>query len=261
MQTAWLKSERFLISAALLLLTAVSWLYLVRGASAPKVDQMHGTTMAISQPWHWGGPEIIALTVMWGIMMAAMMLPSAAPMLLLFSRVNGEKARRGDAAVISTGIFLSGYLLVWSAFSLLAAGAQWALHNSMLLSVEMSLTSPLLQAPVVIAAGLYQFTPLKNRCLIWCRSPLEFLFTHWREGRDGALRMGLRHGLYCLGCCWALMALLFVGGVMSLFWIALLTGLVLLEKVWVRGILLGKFSGAALVSWGLFLLIRLYWPT
>ena len=221
---------------------------------------MNSPAMITSQPWRWGGLEILALTGMWGIMMAAMMLPSAAPMLFLFARVNGERARHGEAAVISTGIFLSGYLLVWSGFSLIAAVAQWALHNSMLLSTEMSLAGPLLQAPVVIAAGLYQFTPLKNRCLIWCRSALDFLFTHWRDGPGGALRMGFRHGLYCLGCCWALTALLFVGGVMSLFWIALIAGLVLLEKGWVHGMLLGKITGAALVSWGLFVVLRLCSP-
>src|ERR1700690_3554352 len=178
-------------------------------------------------------------------MMVAMMIPSAAPMILTFAMVN-RKRREQERPFVPTGIFLLGYLAVWTGFSALAAVAQWILHARALLSPMMVSTSPILGGGLLIAAGIFQWTPLKNACLTHCRSPLGFLMTDWREGRWGALFMGLKHGAYCAGCCWILMALLFVAGVMNLWWIAIIAVLVLLEKVAPKGFGVGKIAGVFL---------------
>jgi predicted metal-binding membrane protein len=155
---------------------------------------------------------------------------------------------------VPTGLFLLGYLIVWIGFSALAAVAQWILHATALLSPMMVSTSPILGGAILITAGAFQWTPLKNACLTHCRSPLNFLMTGWREGKRGALAMGLKHGAYCTGCCWFLMALLFVAGVMNLWWIAIIAGFVLLEKVAPRGLWVGKIAGLALATWGLWMI-------
>jgi predicted metal-binding membrane protein len=152
-------------------------------------------------------------------------------------------------------MFLLGYLIVWTGFSAVAAFAQWILHARALLSPMMVGTSPVLGGVLLIVAGIFQWTPLKNACLTHCRSPLGFLMTEWREGRWGALVMGLNHGAFCTGCCWFLMALLFVAGVMNVWWIAILTVLVLLEKVVPRGLSVSKVAGIFLASWGLWLMV------
>jgi predicted metal-binding membrane protein len=155
-------------------------------------------------------------------------------------------------------MFLLGYLLVWTAFSALAALAQWALHATALLSPKMVSTSPLLGGLLLIAAGVFQWTPLKRACLSHCRSPLSFLMTDWREGKFGALLMGLKHGVFCTGCCWVLMALLFVAGVMNMWWVAVITILVLIEKVVPRGLQIGRVAGVGLALWGVLMIARLF---
>ena len=155
-----------------------------------------------------------------------------------------------------TGIFLSGYLLVWTAFSALAAVLQWILHARALLSPMMTGTSPFLGGGLLVAAGLFQFTPLKNACLAHCRSPMDFLLTDWRDGKAGAFLMGLKHGAWCAGCCWILMLLLFVAGVMNLFWIAVITVFVLLEKIAPKSGWIGKSAGAVLILWGAWMIAR-----
>ena len=167
-----------------------------------------------------------------------MMIPSAAHMILTFAMVN-RKRREQERPFVPTSLFMSGYLVVWCAFSLVAALAQWALHGAALLSPMMESTSPLLGGTLLIGAGVFQWTPFKRSCLNHCRSPLQFLLTDWREGRMGALWMGIKHGAYCTGCCWMLMALLFVAGV-----------LVLLEKVAAQGPRLGDAIGLAFIAWG-----------
>jgi predicted metal-binding membrane protein len=153
-------------------------------------------------------------------------------------------------------MFGAGYALAWTAFSAAAALTQLALHRAAVLSLEMASTSAVMGGTLLMIAGAYQWLPLKGACLIHCRSPLAFLTHEWREGAAGALRMGLRHGLYCVGCCWALMSLLFVAGVMNLLWVAAITLFVLVEKLAPRGAQLGKVAGAALFTWGGWLLIR-----
>lgn len=247
--TRWLKRDHLLVSLGLAGLVALAWLDLLRRAGALSLGTV-GHEMAMPRTAPWGIADVAATATMWAIMMAAMMLPSAAPMLLLFSTVNRKRGARGTP-VVPTGIFLLGYLLVWGGFSLLATGAQWGLHTLMLLSSGSAIANPLLGGLILVAAGAYQFTPLKRVCLVHCQSPLDFLFTRWREGASGALQMGLRHGGYCFGCCWVLMALLFVGGAMNLTWIALIAGFVLLEKVLARGMLVSRLAGSLLLVWGL----------
>jgi predicted metal-binding membrane protein len=189
------------------------------------------------------------LFLMWAEMMVAMMVPSAAPMVLTFALVN-RKRREQEQPYVRTGFFLLGYLVVWTAFSAIAAIAQWLLHAEALLSSRMVSTSPFVGGALLIAAGIFQWTPLKDRCLMQCRSPLNFLMTDWREGRRGALAMGLKHGVYCTGCCWFLMALLFVAGVMNVWWIGIIAGFVLVEKLAPKGLWIGRIAGAGLVIWG-----------
>jgi predicted metal-binding membrane protein len=201
----------------------------------------------------WSFADLGAAAVMWGVMMIAMMLPSAAPMLLLFSSVQRKRRAQGEA-VVPSGLFAAGYLLIWLAWSGLAAALQWALHGVFLLSSHLATTSALLGAAFLLMAGFYQFTPWKDACLVQCQSPLAFLLTKWRAGPRGALCMGLHHGAYCVGCCWALMGLLFVGGVMDLLWVAGLAGFVLLEKAIARGPWFSRMSGLALIVWALYVL-------
>ncbi len=248
-----LARDHLLVTLGLAALVALAWLDLLRRAGVGSPVTM-GQEMALPQAGPWDVADVMMTAAMWAVMMAAMMLPSAAPMLLLFSTVNRKRSAQGTP-VIPTGIFLLGYLLIWIGFSLLATGAQWGLHTVMLLSPGLAVTNPLVSGLVLTAAGAYQFTPLKYVCLKQCQSPLDFLFTHWRDGKGGAFLMGLSHGGYCLGCCWILMALLFVGGVMNLTWIALIAAFVLIERVVARGVLPSRLAGGLLIVWGL----RLVW--
>jgi predicted metal-binding membrane protein len=186
---------------------------------------------------------------MWWVMMAAMMLPSAAPILLLFARVN-RKEKFSGRPFIPTGIFAAGYLVAWGGFSVLATGLQWVLERLGLLSPVMVTTSYWLGGAILLAAGVWQLTPIKGMCLRHCRSPMGFLVQSWRPGRRGALRMGLEHGSFCLGCCWFLMGLLFFGGIMNLFWIIGLAGFVLLEKTIPMGSWIGRILGVGVAAWG-----------
>lgn len=225
---------------------ALGWGYLI--AEAALVAQGESLLMPMATGV-WTPLEAGLMLLMWGVMMAAMMLPSAAPMLLLHATLARRRAMRGEP-VVATGIFAAGYLTVWSLFSLAAVLLQFLLQRAALLSPMLALTSQGGAGLVLIGAGLYQWTPLKHTCLRHCRSPLDFVLTQWREGRWGAFVMGLRHGAYCVGCCWMLMLLLFVGGVMSLAWIAGLALWVLVEKLVPAGHWLGQGLGGVLVAWG-----------
>jgi predicted metal-binding membrane protein len=218
---------------------------------------MSGMAHAMLRPAIWTPDYAALMFAMWWVMMAAMMLPSAAPMLLLFARVNrGERA--GGRSYAPTGIFAAGYLAAWGGFSALATAAQWGLQRLDLLSPMMATPSRLLAAAILIGAGAWQLTPIKRICLQHCRSPLGFLAMSWRRGRLGAFRMGLDHGTYCLGCCWFLMGLLFVGGVMNLFWIAALAVFVLIEKVLPFGHWVGRVAGVGAIAWGSAMLIEMF---
>ncbi|MEE8226558.1 MAG: DUF2182 domain-containing protein [Kiloniellales bacterium] len=210
--------------------------------------------MAVMQPVAWSAGYAVLMVFMWWIMMVAMMLPSAAPMILLYAAVN-RKARERGAPFVPTGVFALGYLAAWGVFSLLAVALQWGLERTALLSSMMVGTSIVLGGLLLIAAGAWQLTPLKHACLKHCRSPLHFLSHHWRKGRWGAFRMGAEHGAFCLGCCWFLMGLLFYGGVMNLYWIVGLAAFVLLEKTAPAGHWIGSAAGVGLIAWGGLLLL------
>ena len=184
--------------------------------------------------------------------MVAMMVPSAAPMVLLFASVN-RKRRERTSPYVPTAFFLLGYLLVWTSFSAAATLLQWSLHTAALLSSMMVSTSPLLGGFLLVAAGVFQFTPLKRACLSHCRSPLHFFMGEWKDGKSGALAMGTKHGTYCVGCCWVLMVLLFVAGVMNLLWVAAITVFVLVERVLPRGDVVGQVAGVTLILAGVVL--------
>jgi len=243
---AVVKRDRLVVAAGLFSITALSWAYTLYLAW-----RMVGMDMNMAMPRveTWGPVELLLLFLMWVVMMIAMMTPSAAPMILLFASINRKRKER-EAPFVPTAVFAGGYLLAWTSFSAVATLAQWGLHEAALLSPMMVSTSSRLGGGLLIAAGLFQWLPWKNACLRHCRSPLSFITTEWREGMSGALAMGLKHGAYCAGCCWALMALLFVGGVMNLFWIAGLTIFVLLEKTLAAGVWVGRAAGVALALFG-----------
>ena len=246
-----LERERLIVLGGVVGLAGLAWLDLWRRAQQMDMGTATEAAMPRSAPWSFA--DLGAAGLMWSIMMIAMMLPSAAPMLLLFATVQ-RKRREQRAGVTPTGLFAAGYLLIWLTWSWLAAGLQWALQALLFFSSRMPSMSPLLGGGFLFLAGLYQFTPWKDACLVQCQSPLGFLLTRWREGAWGAFRMGLNHGAYCVGCCWALMGLLFVGGVMNLLWIAVLAGYVLLEKGVARGPWLSRGTGSVLIAWGLYVL-------
>ena len=210
--------------------------------------------MGMSMDMPWTITDAIFTFVMWAVMMVAMMTPSAAPVFLIFAGM--QRKQTGRHLPFGLLLFGAGYLLVWSGFSAIAAVAQWALHSAAMLSPAMKTVSPWLGGGILIGAGLYQLTPSKRACLSHCQSPLGFLMSHWRSGNAGALRMGLAHGAYCLGCCWALMCVLFVVGVMNLVWVAVLSAFVLLEKVGPAGQAVSRVAGGGMVAAGVLMWFR-----
>lgn len=245
-----LERDRTIILGGLVGLTTLAWAYiayLAWGIKGMAID------MAMPHVGAWGAVDLLLMFVMWSVMMVAMMVPSAAPMVLVFANVNRLRSRGSRRPFVPTGVFLSGYILIWSGFSLLSTSVQWALHSWALLSPKMVSTSPLLGAALLATAGVFQWTPLKHACLTHCRSPLGFIMSEWREGKGGALLMGLKHGAYCVGCCWFLMGLLFVAGVMNLLWVALIAALVLVEKVVPAGLWMSRVAGLLLIGWGVWM--------
>src|SRR5476651_1752166 len=191
----------------------------------------------------------------WVLMMAAMMLPSVAPTALTFARVTGERSRKGQAAFVPTWIFILGYFAAWTAFGLAAYFIDHLIRSLDLAWLAWDRQGPIVAGAAIAVAGLYQLTPFKRVCLTHCRSPLDFFLESWREGRGGALRMGFHHGLYCVGCCWGLMLVLFSVGVMSLFWMALIAVLIFVEKVFRFGPRLVPVFGIILIALGLWIAI------
>jgi predicted metal-binding membrane protein len=263
---AVLRRDRGIIIAALVLLTALAWTDLVWLADDMSMGGMdmtgfrmipagQGLMMLASEPWK--AIEFAYVLAMWVVMMIGMMTPSVAPMILIYARV-GRQALNDGKPFAATAWFAGGYLLAWLAFSLMATSAQWMLERATLLTPMMASANNLLGGVVLIAAGLYQWTPLKEACLFNCQSPLTFITRHggFRGDQSGALTLGLRHGLYCVGCCWAPMVLLFVGGVMNLFWIAALAILVLLEKVMPYGQIIARLAGGLFMLAGGWILVQ-----
>ncbi|MGH9379564.1 MAG: DUF2182 domain-containing protein [Thermoanaerobaculia bacterium] len=249
---SFLRRPGLAVLAGIVGTVVLCWLYLV-AASLDMYGRMDGLA-AWMMHGTWDGRYFTLIFLMWSVMMTGMMLPSAAPTILHYSAAvrNGSQPRR---PVLRSYAFAGGYLLVWTGFSLAATLLQWRLAEAALLSPMMESASPVFAAVLLIAAGAYQWTPLKRACLGECRSPMEHLSLHWSPGVGGALRMGVKHGLACLGCCWALMLLLFVGGVMSLLWIAGITLFVLLEKLVPFGAWSRRVSGLVLAAGGVWLLV------
>jgi predicted metal-binding membrane protein len=263
-----LRRDRLAVAAALIVVTLLAWAYLLWLSTQMAADGMTGmadmpgmdmSAMAGAMAPSiraWAPADFAFMFAMWAVMMVGMMTPSVAPMLLLYAGV-GRKAAESGTPFASTGWFFAGYLAVWTAFSALATFAQWAFTTLALLTPMMAASSATLGGIVLIAAGLYQWTPLKETCLRSCQAPLAFLMAHggFRDQPLGALRLGIAHGGYCLGCCFALMTLLFVGGIMNVLWIAGLTILVLLEKIVPAGLLIPRISGALIGAAGIWLLV------
>ena len=256
------KKDRWIIIGGLLLITLLSWLYIVSGAGtgmsavAMTSWKIPAGLPVIEYSNDWNLSYALTMLLMWWVMMIAMMIPSASPMILLYARVVRHNQPKADsAAIVPTANFAAGYLAAWLLFSIAAVFLQWLLEYSGLLhGMKMWSTSYTLSGLLLIAAGIYQLSSLKAACLRHCRSPVEFISSHWRQGPGGAFRMGTDHGFYCIGCCWSLMALLFVGGAMNLIWIAGLGFLVLLEKTAPAPKLIGRLIAVVLIATGLLLL-------
>lgn len=270
-----LRRDRAIVFAALATLIALAWIYTLwlahrMNSSGMGMNEMPADMSSMNMNVNlgasmgamlapnfqtWSGPYFIFMLVMWSVMMIGMMTPSAAPIILLYARV-GRQANSQDQPFAATGFFAGGYLSAWVLFALFATLGQWLLERLALLTPMMNASSNLFGGLVLIAAGVFQWTALKNSCLQHCQAPLAFIQHHggFRSDSLGALRLGFHHGLYCVGCCWALMALLFVGGVMNILWIALLTIFILLEKILPIGRILTRITGLGLIIGGAILL-------
>ncbi|MCA1490164.1 DUF2182 domain-containing protein [Sinorhizobium alkalisoli] len=286
-----LRRDRMIVAASLATLTAISWIYILwlaatmdmGGMAVPGTDIGMGTNMGMGADMHmpaetgrslgtdqqagglasvlgleprpWSAVEAGVMATMWIVMMVGMMLPSATPMILLYAHVGRHSLRQGKPFA-ATGFFAGGYLLAWTGFALAATLGQWLLEGT-LLSPALASASRVFSGIVLVVVGLYQWTPLKDACLSHCQAPIVFIQTHGGFRRDprGAVALGFRHGLYCVGCCWALMALLFVGGIMNVLWIAAIAGLVLVEKLVRAGRVLPRAAGAVLIAAGLWQLL------
>jgi predicted metal-binding membrane protein len=257
----FLKRDRAVVISALAALVLLAWAYLFWLANrmniAGSISEMPGMIIAQPSLRPWNVPEFAFTFAMWAVMMVGMMLPSAAPMILLYSRIVTHAHERGWAFA-KTGWFLCGYLLSWTLFSLAATVTQGMLEHVAVLTPMMVAATHPIAGIILIGAGFYQWTPLKHACLTQCRSPLEFIQLRggFGAGGSGALRAGFIHGLYCVGCCWALMTLLFAGGVMNIVWIAVLAVLVFLEKVFPGGYVIARIAGVGLVAIGLGLVLH-----
>src|SRR5438477_9912673 len=250
-----LQKDRLIIGAGLSAIALVAWGYMWHEAQAmDRTGICHclGMKMAGPDSQAWSASELLPLFLMWAQMMVAMMVPSVAPTVLTFALVN-RKRQEQDRPYVPAAVFLGGYLAVWIVFSAVVAISQWLLHGLALLTPAMVMTSPVVGAALLIGAGVFQFLSLKTRCLDHCRAPLSFLMSNWQEGWAGAFLMGIKHGAYCTGCCWLLMLLLFVAGVMNIWWVATISLFVLIEKL---GVPIKKWGGIALLVWGLWLLLK-----
>ena len=251
------KRDRTAILTSLAGVTLLAWVYLsIMVADMGDMPMSGAADLVRIRPW--GAVDFLLMFLMWAVMMVGMMVPTAVPMTLMYAAV-ARKAANQDTPLPATGIFVAGYVAMWCLFSVGATAAQWLLDQAALLSPMMVTTSPKFGAVLLIAAGLYQWTPLKNSCLDHCRAPAHFLAQHWRKGVGGAFRMGMHHGAFCLGCCWILMGLLFLGGVMNLLWIALITLFVLSEKVMPFGARGGRYAGVAMILAGVVSLAGFGW--
>jgi len=258
-----LQRDRVIVFGGLIAITFLAWIFTVSlsnrmtGMDINNGPTMEMTAAQITMPnvQAWRIEDIFFNVIMWTVMMIAMMTPSVTPMVLTYAGLNRRK-NTNETSISTTIFFLLGYLIVWSLFSIGATLLQWSFHSAGLLSTETIRVTPSIGGSILIFSGLYQFTSWKYTCLSSCRSPISFLTTEWRDGIRGALVMGLRHGIYCLGCCWQLMLLLFVIGVMNLIWVAAIAGFVLIEKLTPSGKWISQLTGLFAIGWGVWLLFQ-----
>lgn len=249
-----MRSETSRVHLGLVAVAGAGWLYLVYMAWGMANMDVPAAQLFMPAMMHWGAMDLVLVFVMWAIMMAAMMLPSATPMVRTFAR--SAHGQPGHSVPSLTSAFVGGYLAVWTLFSAVITLAQWGLLELRLVTPMMESASSWLSGGLLLAAGVFQFTELKNSCLNKCRTPMGFLMTEWRPGARGAFVMGLRHGVYCTGCCAMLMLLLFVLGVMNLAWIIILALIVLAEKLLpVENVWPSRVLGAGLIAWGGYVLL------
>lgn len=235
----------------LVLVPLVCWAWIVVMAR-DMYGPMTGASAWMMTP-HWDAPHLALLWAMWAVMMIGMMLPSAAPMIMLTGGAARQKGERAQAR--QTYLLALGYVVAWAIFSVGATALQWGLARLLVLTPMMEASSRTVGAIFLVIAGIYQWTPLKQACLSTCQSPLSFLMRRWRSGPWGAFRMGVEHGAYCVGCCWALMLLLFAGGVMNLAVIAALTAFVAFEKLAPFGPQSARVSGALLIATAVWMVV------
>ena len=259
-----LRRDRAIVAAALLVMAGLAWAYVLWLAADMDMGGMDmsgfrmvpaGVVLMMPATAPWNATEFAFVFAMWAVMMVGMMTPSATPMILIYTRVGHQAAQQGKPFAASSW-FASGYLLAWIGFAFVATFAQWALERGSLLTPTMAVASGTPSGIMLIAAGLYEWTPLKDACLRQCQMPLQFIQRHggFRPDAFGSLAIGARHGAYCVGCCWVLMALLFVGGVMNVLWIAAVTIFVLVEKVIPAGRVVSRIAGAGFFAAGVWML-------
>jgi predicted metal-binding membrane protein len=256
--------DRILTLTALIIIILIAWYYVLTGAGtgmniwAMSTWQFPPPATQQSFPQQWTMHYSLLMLIMWWVMMIAMMLPSATPMVLLYARVyrQAQSKRQVKSSSIPIPAFIAGYLLIWLVFSFAAVFLQWIFEQSKLMhGMMMWITERHFSAGLLLIAGIYQFTPIKHACLKQCRSPVEFISRHWQQGNIGALTMGIHHGIFCLGCCWVLMLLLFFGGIMNLVWIAGLTIIVFVEKLLPFGEKFSQLIGILLCASGLWVML------
>ena len=253
MAAAIVERDRMIVLAGLAGVTLLSWAYMVWWGW--EMQSMYfGAEMAMPRAGAMGVGDAVMLSLMWTVMMVAMMTPTAAPVLLVYNKVQ-RRRRLDDRPWVPTSVFLGGYLVAWAGYSVVAAGLQVGLHEWALLPSPMAAATPALGGVLLILAGVFQWTSLKDQCLSHCRTPTQFLMSDWRDGRGGAFVMGLEHGWFCIGCCWILMALMFVAGAMNLLWMAAITLFVLVEKVAPKGEIIGRVGGVVMIVWGGWLVV------
>jgi predicted metal-binding membrane protein len=249
-----LKRDRSIIISGLFFIALLSWLYIIYLHKQMVYMDMDAIFFAMPMTPVWTSVDFILLFLMWLVMMIAMMTPSVSPLVLIFARINRQRKQQAHPFV-NAAFLMGGYFSAWAIFSLVATGLQWLLQQASLLSPDMITTSKIFGGIVLIASGIFQFTPLKQACLGHCRSPLDFVLQHWKEGKRGALKMGIENGFYCLGCCWMLMVLLFVTGIMNLLWVSIIALFVLVEKIFSQIKWVPYVAGAFLILYGILILI------
>jgi predicted metal-binding membrane protein len=261
---AVLRHDRAIVAGALFLLAGLAWAYMLWLAADMDMGGMDmsgfrmipsGMALVVPTTAPWNATEFAFVFVMWAVMMVGMMTPSATLMILIYARVGRQAAQQGKPLAPSSW-FAGGYLLAWVGFALVATFAQWALERGSWLTPKMAAASGILSGIVLILAGLYQWTPLKDACLRQCRTPLQFIqqYGGFRPDAFGSLVLGARHGAYCIGCCWVLMAILFVGGVMNVLWIVAVTIFVSVEKMVPVGRVISRVTGVGLFAGGVWML-------